>query len=89
MCVTAGAVIQIHARITHWASTKAQVGAKFLFHNKASGSWNYFTLLKPVLEFLWTSSKIIARGKYWTEGLCFVKPLSPQENQSSLWIMQL
>lgn len=69
MCVTAGAVIQIHARITYWASTKAQVGAKFLFHNKASGSWNYFTLLKPVLEFLWTSSKIIARGIYWTEGL--------------------
>lgn len=38
MCVTAGVAIQIHARITHWASTKAQVGAKFLFHNKAFGS---------------------------------------------------
>lgn len=38
MCVTAGAAIQIHAKITHRASTKAQVGAKFLFHNKAFGS---------------------------------------------------
>lgn len=26
-----------HARITNWASTKAQVGAKFLFHNKTCG----------------------------------------------------
>jgi len=26
--------LKTHARITSWASTKAQVGAKFLFHNK-------------------------------------------------------
>lgn len=38
MCVTAGTAIKIHARITYWASKKAQVGAKFLFHNQTCGS---------------------------------------------------
>lgn len=47
---------------------KAQVGAKFLFHNKTCGSWNYFRLLKTMVEFLRTSSKIITRWIHWKEG---------------------
>lgn len=56
--------IKIHARITYWASTKAQVGAKFLFHNKTCGSWNYFRLLKTMVEFLRT----LTRWIHWKEG---------------------
>lgn len=63
-----GTATKNHARITNWASTNAQVGAKFLFHNKTCGSWNYFRPFKTRVEIFRTSSKIVTRWAYWKEG---------------------